>query len=190
MMAVVEESPDYFQDILTRAAHNKKHEHNYIEAISQLPPPVTQETYSSCGVPYGLYRTIEKRLVRKLQIKAFPEEPEFRVTAYYTSPAGRNHYRKEQCFTCEDIQQMLDAFESNLEKTAYKQHQRSLMSAGLRYDIMKRDNFRCVICGRSAQDGVTLQVDHIIPVAKGGQTEPENLRTLCEDCNRGKSDKL
>lgn len=32
-------------------------------------------------------------------------------------------------------------------------------------------------------------VDHIIPVAKGGKTVPKNLRTLCNVCNLGKSDK-
>ena len=63
------------------------------------------------------------------------------------------------------------------------------MSASLRYDVMKRDNFRCTICGRSADDGVTLHVDHIKPVSKGGKTEMSNLRTLCDYCNLGKSDK-
>lgn len=67
--------------------------------------------------------------------------------------------------------------------------ERSLMSASLRYDIMKRDGFKCTICGRSQADGVKLHVDHILPVSKGGLTTPSNLRTLCQDCNLGKSDK-
>ena len=69
--------------------------------------------------------------------------------------------------------------------------ERSKLTAGLRYDIFRRDNFRCQICGRSAQDeGVVLHVDHIIPVSKGGKTEWNNLRTLCQDCNLGKSNKI
>jgi len=68
-------------------------------------------------------------------------------------------------------------------------HERSLMSASLRYDIMKRDGFKCTLCGRSQADGVKLHVDHIQPVSKGGLTTPSNLRTLCQDCNLGKSDK-
>lgn len=68
--------------------------------------------------------------------------------------------------------------------------QRRLMSASLRYDILVRDGFRCKICGASAQDGVKLHVDHIIPVSKGGKTEKSNLRTLCERCNLGKGDKI
>ena len=68
--------------------------------------------------------------------------------------------------------------------------QRRLMTASLRYKILCRDGFRCVICGASASDGVKLHVDHIIPVSKGGKTEASNLRTLCERCNLGKGDKI
>ena len=67
--------------------------------------------------------------------------------------------------------------------------QRRLMTDSLRYDIMRRDNFRCQLCGMTAKDGVKLHVDHIVAVSKGGKTEPSNLRTLCERCNLGKSDK-
>jgi len=69
-------------------------------------------------------------------------------------------------------------------------YQRSILSDSLRYDVLKRDNFTCQICGASAKkDGVKLEVDHICPVSKGGKTEISNLQTLCERCNRGKSDK-
>lgn len=63
------------------------------------------------------------------------------------------------------------------------------MSVGkrLRFEILKRDNFRCCYCGKTA--GATeLHVDHVIPRAKGGSDEPSNLVTTCVDCNAGKSD--
>jgi hypothetical protein len=60
----------------------------------------------------------------------------------------------------------------------------------LRYQILSRDRFRCCACGRSpANDaGVKLHVDHIVPWSRGGETTMENLQTLCERCNGGKSD--
>ena len=73
------------------------------------------------------------------------------------------------------------------KRLAEMEYERSLMSAKLRYDVLKRDNYRCVVCGASASDGVTqLHVDHIIPIAKGGKTEMSNLQTLCQRCNLGK----
>lgn len=62
---------------------------------------------------------------------------------------------------------------------------------GVRYNILKRDHFKCVLCGNSpAIDPLcTLHVDHIIPVARGGSGDIKNLRSLCQPCNLGKSNK-
>ena len=73
---------------------------------------------------------------------------------------------------------------------AFVAKQRRLMTDSLRYDVMQRDGFRCQICGATAKDGYKLHVDHIIPVSKGGKTEMNNLRTLCERCNTGKGAKI
>lgn len=60
----------------------------------------------------------------------------------------------------------------------------------LRFLVNRRDHFRCRACGRSpaTHPGVILHVDHIIPWSRGGETILENLQTLCEVCNIGKSD--
>lgn len=55
-----------------------------------------------------------------------------------------------------------------------------------RYQVLERDGHRCQSCGVSARDGAQLEVDHIIPRARGGDHSPGNLRTLCRSCNRGK----
>jgi hypothetical protein len=66
------------------------------------------------------------------------------------------------------------------------------ISLGLRYKVLCRDNFKCVICGRSpAKDhSIELHVDHIFPWSKGGKNTEGNLRTLCFDCNLGKGAKI
>ncbi len=61
------------------------------------------------------------------------------------------------------------------------------MSKRLRFAIFARDEFTCRYCGRQPGD-VTLHVDHIIPVAKGGTNDESNLITSCLECNLGKSD--
>jgi len=62
----------------------------------------------------------------------------------------------------------------------------------LRFKVLKRDNFKCVCCGKSPaiDSNVQLHVDHIIPWSKGGETVMENLQTLCSKCNLGKSNVL
>ena len=58
----------------------------------------------------------------------------------------------------------------------------------LRFEVFKRDSFACQYCGAQPPD-VVLVVDHIIPVAAGGDSDMMNLITACEPCNQGKSDK-
>ena len=66
------------------------------------------------------------------------------------------------------------------------------ISDKIRYQVFKRDHFKCCICGASpAKDPtVELHIDHIIPWSKGGQNDLENLQTLCSSCNIGKSDSV
>ncbi|MEM3714671.1 MAG: HNH endonuclease [Nitrososphaeria archaeon] len=63
---------------------------------------------------------------------------------------------------------------------------RKTLSPKVRYLVFQRDQFKCRICGRTAKE-TKLEVDHIIPVSKGGTDTLDNLQTLCVDCNRGKS---
>lgn len=67
-----------------------------------------------------------------------------------------------------------------------KKYQRKGLSNRLRTLVLDRDNYQCQMCGKTREDGVKLEVDHIIPVSKGGTNELDNLQTLCHGCNHGK----
>lgn len=69
--------------------------------------------------------------------------------------------------------------------TKPKKSNRKSLSKKLRFEVFKRDSFKCQYCGLSAPD-VVLHVDHINPIAKGGGKEITNLITSCASCNLGK----
>ena len=75
-------------------------------------------------------------------------------------------------------------------KNGYSKEKSRDVSLSLRLKVLNRDNFKCVFCGKSpATDfGTKLHIDHILPFSKGGKSTLENLQTLCEECNLGKSD--
>ena len=62
------------------------------------------------------------------------------------------------------------------------------VSKTIRFEVFKRDSFTCQYCGDKAPE-VILEVDHINPVANGGESDLRNLITACFNCNRGKRDK-
>lgn len=64
--------------------------------------------------------------------------------------------------------------------------ERRKISASLRWKTLKASGYKCSSCGCGG-DQTPLVVDHIIPIAEGGRSIPENLQVLCRNCNAGKS---
>lgn len=110
----------------------------------------------------------------------------------YTSGGGMAQRSFTVPMTEETIVELIKVLESKLTASAFAKEQRNLMTKTLREFIKKRDNFTCCACGNSIhkEPNLLLEIDHIIPVAKGGCTTEENLQTLCWKCNRSKSDKI
>ncbi len=52
--------------------------------------------------------------------------------------------------------------------------------------IFSRDGYKCAYCGIT---GGKLEVDHVVPISKGGSNDLSNLTTACQKCNRQKKDK-
>ena len=64
---------------------------------------------------------------------------------------------------------------------------RKPISKKKRFNVFKRDGFRCAYCGKTPDSDAVLEVDHINPVSGGGSDDEDNLITACFDCNRGKA---
>jgi len=66
---------------------------------------------------------------------------------------------------------------------------RKPISNGLRFDVLSKFNFKCSYCGVDAVKSA-LEIDHIIPISRGGSNDFINLVTACKSCNRGKYNKI
>lgn len=96
----------------------------------------------------------------------------------------------------EDVENLGEAFLSNDEcLPAVKGNAAKLLpgeqaphiSPKVRVSVLQRDGFRCIFCGRTSQH-IQLEIDHKIPLSKGGSNDLSNLQALCLDCYRGKED--
>lgn len=126
--------------------------------------------------------------------KFIRSQTRYRQVNYVRSSYKVDVESERYSYRLEDIQRRYSQLsEINFECTLSDYHsknQRKLATRKLREKIMVKDNYTCQICGKYMPDEVGLQVDHIIPVAKGGKTVESNLRVLCSKCNGRKSDKL
>lgn len=110
----------------------------------------------------------------------------------YTSNGGMAQRSFTVSMTEENIIELIKRLENKLTTKALEKEQRAMMTAKLREFIKNRDNYTCCNCGNSthAEPNLLLEIDHIIPISKGGCTVEENLQTLCWKCNRAKSNKI
>ncbi|MFB7906426.1 HNH endonuclease [Kitasatospora sp. NPDC056076] len=68
-------------------------------------------------------------------------------------------------------------------RTSARNQQRPGDWSSRRVRVLTRDRWRCQSCGSREE----LEVDHLVPVAKGGSWGIENLWTLCRACHRMKT---
>lgn len=82
-----------------------------------------------------------------------------------------------------DSSQLIDGrrFYSREVWKSIERVERAKVSKELRQEIFERDGYTCVNCGSTEKE--SLEIDHIMPISKGGKTEPSNLQTLCRNCN-------
>ena len=116
---------------------------------------------------------------------------------YCSNINGRIYDRKTKFFKSEDIIVLIKRLR-NRHGTFYNDREiwnsisrveRGKVSNKIRFAIYERDGYRCRKCGAS-QAYTMLEVDHIIPIAKGGKSTYNNLQTLCHKCNAKKGDRL
>lgn len=110
----------------------------------------------------------------------------------YTSGGGMAKRTFTIPMTEDNIVQLIKMIEGKLTMSSFTREQRSLMTNKLRESIKRRDNYTCCNCRNSIdiEPNLLLEIDHIIPVSKGGYTLENNLQTLCWKCNRAKSNRI
>lgn len=113
---------------------------------------------------------------------------QFTASTYNSRFGGWRNALQEFVKAVADEQDELLTFEAEVKSNRITKKTNCDPSLRLKFMVLKRDNFRCVACGRSpaTQVGLVLEIDHVVPWSKGGETIEDNLQSLCFDCNRGK----
>ena len=182
----IEDQLPVFENVIAAIEHNRKlYQWYHTETTAVLS---RRTDALALPMPEDVYTEIENDLCSSVVIEPVLDMY-VKCSVSYVSPQGRNAYQDYQLFSYDQVVWKLNEVKKKLERRETGEYQRKKMTDSIRYDVLKRDGFKCVLCGRSAQDGVKLHVDHILPVSKGGKTEMSNLRTLCQTCNMGKRDK-
>lgn len=152
-----------------------------------------KEIEDKLNPPKFILKHYHKELMNKIGVNIPPIEIKYAQYIFEYVSAGGNSSQKSVINF--DGQTVEATSEYIVEKIKYKNSaigQRALMTSSLRTVIKERDHYTCQMCTTSIKDQnlLLLEIDHIIPVSKGGMSTLENLQTLCWKCNRTKSNKI
>ncbi|WP_082628258.1 HNH endonuclease [Actinobaculum massiliense] len=120
------------------------------------------------------------------------EVPYQRYRFEYVSAGGNSSQTTDIVLNGETIDALIEVMSTKIKFLKSAAGQRALMTQKLRTAIKERDDYTCQICNLSVRDepNLLLEIDHIIPIARGGLSTEDNLQTLCWRCNRHKGTKL
>lgn len=146
-------------------------------------------------LPYFIRRfTGIQRLSRKLGFKDIDLKDSYfpTYTFGYISPRGVKDDYHDFILNIQNLNELIKYLSQKIKFKKSVAGQRALMTPKLREKIKERDGYTCQICGLSNKDepNLLLEIDHIIPLSKGGMTTDGNLQILCWRCNRSKGAKI
>ena len=143
--------------------------------------------------------TKEKIYLRKNLLQKPTTQFNLTITLYCSTINGHIYSKKTAVFNDNDIDKFIKRlnnkngiFYNDIEIwNSLCRVERGKVSNKMRFSIYKRDGYRCKKCGISDKYS-NLEIDHIIPISKGGKSTYDNLQTLCHRCNveKGNSVKI
>ena len=185
-------SPKIFEQANKIDSNKQKYQH-YLCEVESIQSGEFQCPIENLNLDKLL--NIEKNLLNQtVQIPA--TQFHITVTLYCSTLSGRIHAGKTQEFSIEEVRSFVNRLK-NKNGTFFNDRdiwnslcrvERGKVSNKMRFSIYERDGYRCRCCGVS-EEYAPLEIDHIIPISKGGKSTYENLQTLCHKCNCEKGNK-
>ncbi len=180
-----------FEDDVKKAFYNDEVFNNYKKSSTIILNEMKEDNnHGKNHLLNKYFKFIELKFFKRNVLPDPVTNPKFIVKLNYTSPQGRNSYSKTGIYYKTSfaplIEQVIEDEKRQEKERNSRLIERRKMSDSLRFKILKKYDYKCQLCGKTAKDGVALHVDHIKPIAKGGLTTESNLWVLCDRCNLGK----
>ncbi|WP_231702937.1 HNH endonuclease [Tsukamurella asaccharolytica] len=152
-----------------------------------------QEITKSFNPPAFIIKHYADEFMTQVGVTLSPiEVPYPRYVFEYVSAGGNSSQRTVVDMHGQAIDALIEMMAQRIRFRNSAAGQRALMTSSLRNSIKARDGYACRNCSASVavEPNLLLEIDHIIPVSRGGMSTADNLQTLCWRCNRSKSNKM
>lgn len=183
-----EESLAVFESMLNNFSAAEQGKQNLINEENEIIDSIQND------IPWAIKKFSKKKLKDNLGFEHIDLSTAYfpKYQFQYVSSGGNASLETEIEFNIENLNLFVEYLNREIKWKKSVAGQRALMTSKLRNYILTRDGYKCKYCGANIEDepNLLLEVDHIVPLAKGGMTNEENLQTLCWKCNRSKGSKI
>lgn len=183
-----EETLESFEDVLNNFSAAEEGKMLLKEELESIEFSISKE------IPPLIEKFCMKKFMEKVGFKTVDlSDLYFPMFSFrYVSPGGNKSDRYDIRLDVENLNAFVEYLSNLVKFNKSTVGQRSLMTSKLRTFIKERDSYTCQKCGISTAEeaNLLLEIDHIVPLSKGGLSIEENLQTLCWRCNRTKGSKL
>ncbi len=183
----IENNEDNIREWIENAMVNEDTYKKYKEVIESINDKTDISLINKIGFSETKFNNIEKQLIDSSIISDKVYNIAAHVIVNYVNKNYDIIYKKDRYVEYNELVSIYEEWKNSKKYKVTTEKERKLMNYSLREEVLKRDGYKCVVCGKTEQDGVRLEIDHIIPVSKGGQSTISNLQTLCSSCNAKKN---
>lgn len=148
---------------------------------------------SSFNPPGFILEYFNEEFMEQVGVNLTPISVPYPVYVFeYVSAGGNSSQKTTVTLNTATIDALIETLSERFRFKSSAAGQRALMTAKFREFIKSRDQYTCQQCAVSIdmEPHLLLEVDHVLPVSRGGMSTEENLQTLCWRCNRSKSNKI
>ncbi len=190
LIYILNEKQDSIKKEIKCIEFNKKKYKNYYDEILKIKKFGAYQNKTKFNKESLI--NIEKKLFYQ-NIKKPVIELNIQVNLCCSRLNGYIYKKKNEIFSKEQILKLIARL-NNKNRTFFNDKaiwdslcrvERGKVSNKLRFQIYARDGYKCKICGQD-DEYKNLEIDHIKPISKGGKSTPDNLQTLCKNCNKSK----
>ncbi len=183
----IENNEDNIREWIENAIINEKLYKQYDTDIKSINDEMNTSLINKTGLDEKKFKKIEKNLIENIKYTDNVYKIRAHVIVYFLNKDYTILNKKDRYIFYDEIIQIYEEWKQGKKYNESTKKERKLMNYSLRKEVLKRDGYKCCICGKTEKDGIRLEIDHIIPVSKGGQSTISNLQTLCSSCNAKKN---
>lgn len=162
----IENNIDLIRTDIENAIYNIDLLEEYTKEVDKI---INYKSENKTNYSLKKFQKIENRVLNDSIHKRKEFLIKLKLEVYYRSNAGKVNETRYGNYSFEDLVKLYKEWQNGNKYEETIKQERKIMNDDIRYNVLKRDNFTCKLCGISAKDGAKLHVDHIIPVSKGGK---------------------